>query len=231
MTDHAVPDPEGIVIPSGNWCSSSCWRRSERRRACSRMRADQRQRRAGCRRERARRKRLSETLPGDAIVFLLPSRYCETDRMPRLRSRGSCSAAPLPAGGGSKLICDFVHHHLTFGYAHARPTRTALRRYQERVGVCRDFPRTLGHRILPDGHEDIPARYCTGFIWAPTSACRPVEAPMDFSGWFEAYLENTTAAGTRSTLGTTCRASGGSSSRAVGTRRTSPSARRSAPTY
>ena len=33
---------------------------------------------------------------------------------------------------------------------------------------------------------NIPARYCTGYL--PDIGVPPDEAPMDFSGWFEAYL-------------------------------------------
>jgi transglutaminase-like putative cysteine protease len=123
-----------------------------------------------------------EALPGDAIVFLLPSRYCETDQM---------SAIAWQLFGGARAgwsrvqaICDFVHHHLTFGYAHARPTRTALEAYQERVGVCRDFAHLA---IAFCRCMNIPARYCTGYLG--DIDVPPTDAPMDFSGWFEAYLD------------------------------------------
>src|SRR5437868_1547709 len=39
-------------------------------------------------------------LPDDALVFLLGSRYCETDRLPM--SPGRCSARPRSAGAGSR---------------------------------------------------------------------------------------------------------------------------------
>jgi transglutaminase-like putative cysteine protease len=123
-----------------------------------------------------------EALPGDAIVFLLPSRYCETDRMSAIALQLFGGA---PAGWGRvQAICDFVHHHLTFGYAHARPTRTALEAYQERVGVCRDFAHLA---IAFCRCMSIPARYCTGYLG--DIGVPPVGAPMDFSGWFEAYLD------------------------------------------
>ena len=123
-----------------------------------------------------------ETLPGDAIVFLLPSRYCETDRMSAIAWQlfGGASGG----WGRVQAICDFVHEHLTFGYAHARPTRTALEAYQERVGVCRDFAHLA---IAFCRCMSIPARYCTGYLG--DVGVPPVDAPMDFSGWFEAYLD------------------------------------------
>jgi transglutaminase-like putative cysteine protease len=122
-----------------------------------------------------------EALPEDAIVFLLPSRYCETDRMTEVAWQLFGNA---PTGWGRvQAICDFVHNHIKFGYVHARATRTAWEGFQERVGVCRDF----AHLALTFCRcMNIPARYCTGYlgdIGVPI-----VAAPMDFSGWFEAYL-------------------------------------------
>jgi transglutaminase-like putative cysteine protease len=122
-----------------------------------------------------------EALPGEALVFLLGSRYCETDRL---------SDTAWSLFGGTELgwarvqaICDYVHDHITFGYEHARPTRTAWEAFMERKGVCRDFAHlaTAFCRCM-----NIPARYCTGYlgdIGVPIS-----DAPMDFSAWFEAYL-------------------------------------------
>ena len=84
-----------------------------------------------------------------------------------------------------QAVCDFVHRHVTFGYPYARKTRTALEVFNERVGVCRDFQHlavTLCRCL------NIPARYATGYlgdIGVPRS-----EYPMDFSAWFEVYLEN-----------------------------------------
>jgi transglutaminase-like putative cysteine protease len=124
-----------------------------------------------------------EALPGGTIVFLLASRYCETDRMAELAWQLFAGA---PTGWGRvQAICDFVHNHLTFGYAHARSTRTALEAYQERVGVCRDFAHLA---ITFCRCMNIPARYCTGYLG--DMGVPPVDAPMDFSGWFEAYLDD-----------------------------------------
>jgi transglutaminase-like putative cysteine protease len=82
-----------------------------------------------------------------------------------------------------QAICDFVHRHLKFGYEHARPTKTAWEAYRERTGVCRDFAHLV---ITLCRCLNIPARYCTGYlgdIGVPV-----MDAPMDFSGWFETYL-------------------------------------------
>jgi transglutaminase-like putative cysteine protease len=90
-----------------------------------------------------------------------------------------------PGWGRVQAIVDWVHSKVEFGYQHARATRTALDVYTERVGVCRDFQHLA---ITFCRCMNIPARYATGYlgdIGVPVSA-----APMDFSAWFEVYLEN-----------------------------------------
>src|SRR4051812_1143706 len=76
-------------------------------------------------------------LPPDTLVFLLGSRYCETDRLSEAAWQLFGSS---PTGWGRvQAICDFVHGHLKFGYDFARNTKTAWEAFQERAGVCRDF--------------------------------------------------------------------------------------------
>jgi transglutaminase-like putative cysteine protease len=120
-------------------------------------------------------------LPEDTLVYLLGSRYCETDR---LSETAWALFGHGPAGWGRvQAICDFVHQNVKFGYEHARPTKTAWETFHERQGVCRDF----AHLAVSFCRcVNIPARYCTGYlgdIGMPPSA-----APMDFSGWFEAFV-------------------------------------------
>ena len=81
-----------------------------------------------------------------------------------------------------QAICDFVHHHIKFGYEHARATKTAYDAYVERKGVCRDYAHLA---ITLCRCMNIPARYCTGYMG---DIGVPVVEPMDFSAWFEAYL-------------------------------------------
>ena len=122
-----------------------------------------------------------EALPEDALRFLLASRYCETDLLSPMAWQLFASSAP--GWGRVQAICDFVHNHIQFGYAFARSTKTAWDVYHERVGVCRDFAHLA---IAFCRAMNIPARYCTGYlgdIGVPLS-----DSPMDFSGWFEAFL-------------------------------------------
>ena len=130
----------------------------------------------------AREMRVAD-LPEEILMYLLASRYCEVDL---LLSFASQTFAGAPRGWQRvQAVCDWVHHHVTFGYCYARPTRTALEVFNERVGVCRDFQHlavTLCRCL------NIPARYATGYlgdIGVPAADC-----PMDFSAWFEVYLEN-----------------------------------------
>lgn len=122
-----------------------------------------------------------QDLPEEALPFLLGSRYCDTDRL-------SQSAWDLfgnaPTGWGRvQAICDFVHRRVTFGYEHARSTRTAGETFDERVGVCRDYAHLA---ITFCRCMNIPARYCTGYLG--DIGIPPPYGPMDFAGWFEAYL-------------------------------------------
>jgi transglutaminase-like putative cysteine protease len=67
---------------------------------------------------------------------------------------------------------------------HARPTKTALNVYTECVGVCRDYQHLA---ITFCRALNISARYTTGYLG---NIGVPLRLPMDFSAWFEAYLDN-----------------------------------------
>jgi transglutaminase-like putative cysteine protease len=123
-----------------------------------------------------------EELPDECLPYLLASRYCEVDRLGE--AAWELFGGIAPGWGRVQAICDWVHNHVTFGYAHARPTKTAYEVYQEGNGVCRDFQHLA---ITFCRCMNIPARYATGYLGdhgVPAS-----DSPMDFSAWFEAYLE------------------------------------------
>jgi transglutaminase-like putative cysteine protease len=122
-----------------------------------------------------------EVLPEETLLFLLGSRYCETDRL--MPIAWEMFSKTRPGWARVQAICDFVHRHLAFGYAHARPTRTAWEAFQEQRGVCRDFAHLA---IALCRCMNVPARYCTGYLG--DIGIPPIDSPMDFSGWFEAYL-------------------------------------------
>ena len=120
-------------------------------------------------------------LPDDTLVYLLGSRYCETDILSDIAWRLFENTQP----GWSRVqaILDFVHNHIRFDYMLADKTRSAYGGYLQQVGVCRDFTHLA---VAFCRCMNIPARYCTGYlgdIGVPPSA-----SPMDFSAWFEVYL-------------------------------------------
>ncbi len=123
-----------------------------------------------------------QDLPEETLLFLLGSRYCETDR---LSETAWGLFGQTPTGWGRvQAICDFVHRHIAFGYEHARMTRTALEAYHDRTGVCRDYAHLA---VAFCRCMNIPARYCTGCLG--DIGTPPPYGVMDFAGWFEAFLD------------------------------------------
>jgi transglutaminase-like putative cysteine protease len=122
-----------------------------------------------------------DKLPDTALPFLLASRYCETDLLSDVAWAEFGGVAP--GWARVQAIVDFAHNHVEFGYHHARSSKTAWDAYQEKQGVCRDFAHLA---ITLCRCMNIPARYCTGYLG--DIGIPPVDAPMDFSAWFEVYL-------------------------------------------
>jgi transglutaminase-like putative cysteine protease len=122
-------------------------------------------------------------LPDDALVYLIGSRYCDTQKLDNL----AWSLFGHIQGGWRRVqaICDYVHTHIQFGYHFARNDRTASEGHLERIGVCRDFAHLA---IGLCRCMNIPARYCTGYLGDIGVPRDP--APMDFSAWFEVFLGN-----------------------------------------
>ena len=122
-----------------------------------------------------------DDLPDDVLLFLLGSRYCDTDR---LATEAWKLFGQIPPGFARvQAILDYTHARLTFGYQFARPDRTASEGHAERKGVCRDFAHLA---ITLCRCMNVPARYCTGYLGDIGVPADPT--PMDFSAWFEAYL-------------------------------------------
>ena len=120
-------------------------------------------------------------LPHEVLTFLLTSRYCEVDRFSSIAFE---LFGQIPPGWGRvQAICNWVHNKVAFNYQNARPTMSALDVFTERVGVCRDFQHLA---IAFCRALNIPARYATGYL---CDIGVPVVLPMDFSAWFEVYLD------------------------------------------
>ena len=122
-----------------------------------------------------------EELPSETLVYLLGSRYCETDSLSDEAWR--LFGDMTPGWGRVQAICDFVHRHVAFNYQDASSTRTAQQTYQEGRGVCRDY----AHLAIAFCRAlNIPARYCTGYI--SDIGLPPPYAPGDFAAWIEVYI-------------------------------------------
>jgi transglutaminase-like putative cysteine protease len=122
-----------------------------------------------------------EDLPQEALRYLLASRYCEVDRL--LDTAGTLFGNSPLGWPRVQAVCDWVQANVTFGYAFASPTKTALELYADRRGVCRDFQHLA---ITFCRCLNIPARYATGYLG---DIGVPPGSTMDFSAWFEVYLE------------------------------------------
>ena len=123
-----------------------------------------------------------EDLPEETLQYLLGSRYCETDNLSVI-AWNLFGNAPL-GWARVQTICDYVHNHIEFGYAHSRSTKTAAEVLNEGKGVCRDYTHLA---IAFCRCMNIPARYCTGYL--SDIGTPPPYGVMDFSAWFEAFLD------------------------------------------
>ena len=124
-----------------------------------------------------------EEVPSEYLVYLLGSRYCETDKLSNIA--WNLFGNTPPGWRRVQAICDFVHDHLTFGYQYARSTRTAYEAYEERLGVCRDFAHLA---VTLCRCMNIPTRYANGFLGDIGVPADP--APMDYNAWIEVYLDH-----------------------------------------
>jgi transglutaminase-like putative cysteine protease len=124
-----------------------------------------------------------QDLPNDVLGYLLSSRYCEVDRFAAIA--WELFAGFAPGWPRVQAVCDWVHNKVTFGYQFARPSKSALDVFTERVGVCRDFQHLA---ITMCRALNIPARYATGYLGDIGIA--PCPTPMDFSAWFQVYLDH-----------------------------------------
>jgi transglutaminase-like putative cysteine protease len=122
-----------------------------------------------------------EELPEETLVFLLGSRYCETDVLSQ--AAWNLFGNSAPGWARVQAICDFVHNHIAFNYQNSNPTRTAWQSFNERTGVCRDYAHLA---IAFCRCLNIPARYCTGYLG--DMGTLPPYGVGDFAAWLDVYL-------------------------------------------
>ncbi|WP_188151373.1 transglutaminase domain-containing protein [Teredinibacter waterburyi] len=118
-----------------------------------------------------------QNLPDDVLYYLLPSRYCESDRFGEM-------ARSLTAGFSLgydqvEAITRFVHSTLEYRPGQSYDTISATEVNQRQYGVCRD----LSHLCIALCRSlSIPARLVVGYL-------HELE-PMDLHAWFEAFVGN-----------------------------------------
>jgi transglutaminase-like putative cysteine protease len=124
-----------------------------------------------------------QDLPVETLVYLLGSRYCDTDLLSEEAWR--LFENTPPGWARVQAICDYVHDTVSFDYMQASATRTASQTLAERQGVCRDF----AHLAISFCRcMNIPARYCTGYL---SDFGQPTPLPPgDFAAWMEVFLDN-----------------------------------------
>jgi transglutaminase-like putative cysteine protease len=120
-------------------------------------------------------------LPDEVLSFLLPSRYCEVDKLNDVA--WNLFGTTPPGWRRAQTICDWVHNHIAFGYHFADPQKSALEIYHDGKGVCRDFVHLA---VTFCRCMNIPARYVTGYLG--DIGVPPAPYPMDFSAWYEVFL-------------------------------------------
>lgn len=128
------------------------------------------------------RQALVNELPDAALIYLLGSRYCDTDHLSTLAWK--LFGQIQPGWPRVQAILDYVHDRIAFGYQYARADRTASQCHREKIGVCRDFAHLV---ITLCRCMNVPTRYCTGYlgdIGVPAD-----QASMDFSAWAEVFLD------------------------------------------
>lgn len=118
-------------------------------------------------------------LPADALAYIYPSRYCQSDR---LRQFAGAEFGGLRAGYWRvRAIQDWVHRRTKFVSGSSNATTSAVDTLIEQVGVCRDFAHLM---IALCRAINIPARFATAIDYGSD----PAFGPTDFHAYVEAFL-------------------------------------------
>jgi transglutaminase-like putative cysteine protease len=116
-----------------------------------------------------------EDIPDNALQFLLPSRYCEADRLGERAREIVRSAAP--GYEQVETIRQWIHDHFEYVYGTTNSSTSAMDVIASGKGVCRDYAHT---GIALCRSLDIPARMVVGYLYELK--------PMDMHAWFQAYV-------------------------------------------
>jgi transglutaminase-like putative cysteine protease len=117
-----------------------------------------------------------EALPHEVLPDLMPTRYCESDRLASAASKMFGGLEP----GYSRVLAvrDWIHENIEYRVGTTDTTTTACDVFLQRSGVCRDFAH-LGVAFCRA--LNIPARLAVGYA-------RFANPPPDFHAVFEAFV-------------------------------------------
>jgi transglutaminase-like putative cysteine protease len=113
-------------------------------------------------------------LPGAAVPYLMPSRYCPSNRFEAFVSEEFGSLE-----GGAKIVAmrDWIAAHLAYVPGSSHAETTALDTFHDRAGICRDYAHLM---VAFARAAEFPARLA--------SAYAPGVNPPDFHAVAEIYL-------------------------------------------
>jgi transglutaminase-like putative cysteine protease len=114
-------------------------------------------------------------LPSEALVFLYPSRFCQSDLLARFARREFTNIE----SGFERLtrICNWIYEYVEYLQGTTNSSTSAFDTATQRAGVCRDFAH-LGIALCRA--LGIPARFVSGYAYGLN--------PPDFHAYFEAFL-------------------------------------------
>jgi len=118
---------------------------------------------------------LMENIPDEVLLFLLPSRYCEADRL-GMFARGLVEGY-MPGYTQVDAIRQWIHDHFVYAYGVTNSSSSAMDVLSSLTGVCRDYAH-VGIALCRS--LDIPARMVVGYLYDLK--------PMDLHAWFEAFV-------------------------------------------
>jgi len=116
-----------------------------------------------------------QDLPDAVLSYLLPSRYCESDRLHETAT--AITAGQRPGYDQVEAIVRWLRHNVSYQPGSSDVPLSAVEVDARRVGVCRDLAH-LGIALCRS--LSIPARMVVGFLHRLQ--------PMDLHAWFEAYV-------------------------------------------
>lgn len=117
-------------------------------------------------------------LPEAVLPYLMPSRYCESDRLVNF---AEATFGRMPPGYTRvAAVMAWVRSNIRYGALTSTTRTSAVETLTERVGVCRDFAHVM---IALCRALSIPARYVTGTDFGADPA-----KPPDFHAYVEVWM-------------------------------------------